>query len=352
MSILSIFKVKEGMILGEPVFSKHDRKLLINQGNRLTKKTIECLKENSIESVEISDRYSIFIKPTETMVNFLEKEIPRKILELAPNIEEANTSDYMVGVSKKSINIVNKILCDEKILNICVQIKLTGNKNLFNHSINTCALSLLVAGAMNLRDAEIYNIGVAALIHDMGLCEMPFLIDKESKLTGQELLLWKEHPTYGYYFSKQLEIDNEISQVIQHHHEFWNGSGFPKGLKGKDIPLGSRIISVCSEYDHLIGAEGLQPYEAIEHIYATGDIWFDKEVIETFTKNIPVYPLGSIVRLTTGEVGVVVNVRKNLGPRPIVKIYYNNVNKPLTNIKTIDLGEKRTIFIKEILTKF
>lgn len=350
MSRLSIFQVKEGMILGEPVFSKHDGKLLINQRNRLTKKIIECLKDNLVESVDISDRYSLFVKPTETMANFLEKEIQRRILGLAPDIEEANTCDYMVQVSKKSRKIVKDIVSDEKILNICVQIKLTGNKNLFNHSINTCASSLLVAGAMNLTDTELYNIGVAALIHDMGLCEMPFLIDQEDEVIGQQLLLWKEHPTYGYYFSKEIDIDNEISKIIHYHHELWNGSGFPKGLKGKDIPLGSRIINVCSEYEHLIATKRLQPYEAIEHIYSTGGIWFDEEVVKTFTQNIAVYPLGAMVRLTTGEVGIVVNVRKNLGPRPVIKIYYNNFNKPITNIKTLDLGEKRTVFIKEVLS--
>ena len=88
---------------------------------------------------------------------------------------------------------------------------------------------------------------------------------------------------------------------------------------------------------------------AIEELYGTSGIYYDPEVVKVFVNNIPIYPLGVMVRLSTQEVGIVSNIRKNEGPRPIVKIYYNRVNRPITEDKIVDLGKERTIFIEEIL---
>ncbi len=88
---------------------------------------------------------------------------------------------------------------------------------------------------------------------------------------------------------------------------------------------------------------------AIEELYGTSGIYYDPDVVKAFVNNIPIYPLGVMVRLSTKEVGIVSNIRKNEGPRPVVKIYYNRVNRPITEDKIIDLGLERTIFIEEIL---
>jgi hypothetical protein len=88
---------------------------------------------------------------------------------------------------------------------------------------------------------------------------------------------------------------------------------------------------------------------AVEELYGTSGIYYDPDVVNTFIENIPVYPLGEVVRLSTQEVGIVSNIRKNKGPRPLVKVYYNRVNRPITEDKIIDLGAERTIFIEEIL---
>ncbi len=88
---------------------------------------------------------------------------------------------------------------------------------------------------------------------------------------------------------------------------------------------------------------------AVEELYGTSGIYFDPDVVQAFVNNIPIYPLGEMVRLSTKEVGIVSNIRKNKGPRPIIKIYYNRVNRPISEDKIIDLGVERTIFIEEIL---
>jgi HD-GYP domain-containing protein (c-di-GMP phosphodiesterase class II) len=200
---------------------------------------------------------------------------------------------------------------------------------------------------MGLSEQELICIGTAALIHDIGLLEMP-LVTKSIKRNQQEELLWREHPKYGYYILKELGFPDEIIDIVQYHHENWDGSGYPKGLSGKQIPIGARILSVCETYSRLKLHENYTNHQAIEYIYGAGNYFFDLEVVKCFTDNLSVYPLGSLVRLTSGEVGVVANVRKNKGPRPVIRVYYNKVNRPLTIPKVVDLGQQRTVFIEKV----
>ncbi|MGH4052574.1 MAG: HD-GYP domain-containing protein [Clostridium sp.] len=155
-----------------------------------------------------------------------------------------------------------------------------------------------------------------------------------------ENTLFKEHALYGYYFAKDAGLSEGIAKLILNHHERWNGSGFPKGISGERIPLGARIIAVCESYNKLIVYENNPEYLAIEYLYGSGNYLFDANVVNAMTNNLAVYPLGSIVRISTGEVGIVVNVRQNIGPRPIIALHYNKVNKPLTKTKYINLSQK------------
>lgn len=216
-------------------------------------------------------------------------------------------------------------------------------------AIETSVFSGLLAGVYGCSLQELYTIMVGGLLHDSGCLEMTFLVGKNDK-NPQEELLWNEHPTYGYYFAIQNNLSREIAEIIQYHEERYDGSGYPKHLSGENIPLGARIVSICANITENIIYNGLKPYEALEVIYATSGVYFDASLINLFVESIALYPMGALVRLSTGEVGVITNIRKNLGPRPIVTVYYNSFNKPLTTPKIIDLGEQRTVFIEKILS--
>jgi HD-GYP domain-containing protein (c-di-GMP phosphodiesterase class II) len=343
-----IHELRKGMILGDSVYSKETGKLLLVGGTTLSGKMIRLLKQNDIGTVKVVDRYTLFVTPFEIMARELEYNIKSEIKKHAPDKLEANKSDNMVTVSETAREIVENIVKDDDILDFCIEMKILNNKYLFRHSIHTCALALLVSGSMGLERKQMYNIGVAALLHDIGLCEMPFLINVPD-MDSKQKLLWEQHPAYGYHFANEKNLPMSITTNILYHQERWNGSGFPEKLSNSDIPIGSRIIAVCDEYDKLIVFEKYQPYQAIEYLYGSGGYLFDIDVVNAFTNNLAVYPLGSLVRLTTKEVGVVVNVRKNLGPRPVVRVYFNRVNRPLSEPRDVDLGVENTVFIEEVL---
>lgn len=370
MEELNIFQLKEGMVLAKPILHLHTNKLLLNAGETLTKSKINILKRRGIPSAVVLHKHTINIQLIDLIQTEVEEKLNSRITQFAPQKIQATESAKMIQVSLLAQRIASKIVARETILKFCIEMKLVDSIFLYEHSISTCALTLLTAGAMDLDEEEIEKIGIAALLHDLGLIEMPLLLEPKKSQNGKSFVLerdvlsnintsitlaadesmWQEHTLYGYYLCKERGVDNDyIRKAILHHHENWNGNGFPHGLKGEEIPLGSRIIRVCDIYDRLLRSNKHPRYKAIEALYAGGGYYFDREVVEVFTNSLSVYPLGSVVRLTTGEVGIVVNVKKNQGPRPIVNVYYNRVNKPLTYPKQVDLGVSKTVFIKEIL---
>lgn len=347
MPVIYADELLEGMVLTKSIYSQESGDLLLKEGVKLNQEKIKAIQKSKIQKVEVADRYTLMIDANTATYHQLEKLLRDNIKRLAPKTPEANTSNKMVDVSEQVRSLIDNIINNETILKFCTRMKLIDNELFFKHSAMTCALSLLIAGAMELTEEEIIKIGKAALLHDIGLGEMPFLI-KKGTIAEENNELWAEHTTYGYYIAKEEGIEKDICAMILSHHENWNGSGFPENKKGEEIPLGARIIDVCQSYDTLTRYNDYPRYEAIEYLYGGGDVMFDSNVVEAFTDNLAVYPLGTLVKLSTEEIGVVVNVRKNKGPRPVIRVQYNNVNREIEP-KIVDLGEEKTIFITEIL---
>ena len=343
-----VIQLKPGMILAKTVHCSESQKMLIKEGTLLSESMISTLKTRNISSVWIAEPYTLMVDPREMVAEELKKLLVKRVLTYAPEKSDANTSDQMVSVSKKAKEVAVHIAENPEIVNLCMEMKLMNSKMLYHHGVSTCALALLVAGVMEFGETNMEVIGTAALLHDLGCCEMVRLIGNKQR-TSHEELLWQEHPRYGYHLARERNFREEICEIILHHHENWDGSGYPDKLAGAKIPTGASIVSVCEKYDGLIRQENYQHYQAIEYIYGTGGVYFDPAVVNAMCDNLAVYPLGSLVRLSTNEVGVVTNVRKNKGPRPVVRVFFNKLNKPYTSPREVDLGKELTIFIKEIL---
>lgn len=347
MSELHLVEVKPGMRLEQAVVLP-DGKTLLSTGTILSIRNIEKLHELGISSVNIADRYTHLITPIDKMQSQLIEDFTRVLRRIAPKVPEANKSDKVVKVAEVLEKIIHKIARNEIVLEFMVELRIIDKVKLYDHSVHTAVLSGLVAGSMGLDAENILCAVTGGLLHNIGVAEMPSLINIPERTPAQENL-WREHPTYGYYFAIQKNIPRVIANCIQFHHEKFDGSGYPKGAKGDEIPLLARIIGLCTKYSAAVTYQNISPYMAVEEIYGTSGIYYDPEVVKAFVNNIPIYPLGVMVRLSTKEVGIVSNIRKNEGPRPIVKVYYNRVNRPITEDKIIDLGVERTIFIEEIL---
>src|SRR5579872_4339796 len=157
------------------------------------------------------------------------------------------------------------------------------------HSTRLAEWAIRVARELGIPEADLYQLEVAALLHDIGKIGIPdSILKKEGKLTDDERALMNKHPEYSWSILRLLPGLEKASLYALHHHESFNGAGYPAGLKGDEIPIGSRIVSVIDAYDAMISnrcyRRGLSHDEAVQRLLASGGTQFDPVVVQTFVE--------------------------------------------------------------------
>ncbi|MEC4889931.1 MAG: HD domain-containing protein [Nitrospira sp.] len=188
----------------------------------------------------------------------------------------------------------------------------------------------IVATKMGMRlgyfGTELERLAVAGLVHDIGLCAVPqSLVTKEGRLTPDERMLIEQHPELGYEVIKRAGPEYLwLAQVVREAHERSNGLGYPNRLRGRQISEMAQIIGVADVFDALISERPYRrrmlPHVAIQELMVAERMTFPREIVKALVEQLSVYPLGTTVRLTTGETGLVVGVNPRYPLRPIVKV--------------------------------
>lgn len=155
------------------------------------------------------------------------------------------------------------------------------------HSTRLAEWAIRVARKLGIQETDLYQLEVAALLHDIGKIGIPdSILKKEGKLTADERALMNKHPEYSWSILRLLPGLEKASLYALHHHESFNGAGYPAGLKGEEIPVGSRIVSVIDAYDAMISnrcyRQGLSHDEAVQRLVASGGTQFDPTVVQIF----------------------------------------------------------------------
>ncbi len=155
------------------------------------------------------------------------------------------------------------------------------------HSTRLAEWAIRVARKLGVPEADLYQMEVAALLHDIGKIGIPdSILKKEGKLTETERALMNKHPEYSWSILRLLPGLEKASLYALHHHESFDGAGYPAGLKGEEIPIGSRIVSVIDAYDAMISnrcyRHGLSHDEAVRRLLESGGTQFDPVVVKTF----------------------------------------------------------------------
>ena len=155
------------------------------------------------------------------------------------------------------------------------------------HSTRLAEWALHVASELGLDQQSLADIEVTALLHDIGKVGIPdAILNKPARLTNEEYELMKKHPEYGWIVLRQIPGFERVSLLILHHHENFDGKGYPGGLKGEEIPMGSRIVSVIDAFDAMVSSrpyrEGMPFEEAERRLIEASGTQFDPEVVERF----------------------------------------------------------------------
>lgn len=227
--------------------------------------------------------------------------------------------------------VTNLLASKESILQV---INMRGkDQSTYYHAINVSTLSLLLGKALNLSESSMQLLGLSAMLHDLGLIEIPSqILRKKELLTKAELQIYQQHTTKGVRLAQQLNVlPPEVIEVIGSHHELMDGSGYPKGIKAAQLSPITRIISLINAYDNLCNpmdpVRAKTPFEAMSILYRQGGTLYDMELVTAFITNMGVYPPGTLVRLADGTLGMVVTVNQHALLKPTVLIYDPRIPK-------------------------
>ena len=220
----------------------------------------------------------------------------------------------------------------------------------YMHSVAVCALMLSLAKQLNLDEKQTKLAGVGGLMHDLGKVFMPInVLNKPGKLTDAEYDVMKKHPAVGAKVLQNGEAASEIIDIALHHHEKVDGSGYPQGLKQDDISVLARMGAICDVYDAVTSnrpyKDAWDPAISIRKM-ASWQGHFDKNIFSAFVKSLGIYPVGSLVRLSSQRLAVVIEPGEESLLTPKVKVFFSLRSKEQITTQTIDLatlGCKETI---------
>lgn len=356
MIFIPINEVKEGMILAKDVRiynSTTNDVDLLKKGLALTKNYIYRLKNIGSVGLYIYDIYDEINKPIQIIDNALKIEAITGIEKLFESVEKnSNRIDDVLleSVNNLSMKIVDNILQNKKFLVNIIDLQMYDDYT-YHHSLSVAVLATSIGLSLNLDDKKLYELSLCSILHDIGKTEIPIsLIGKPDKLTDSEFNIIKSHPLKGgrYLIKNNLITENIYNGVVS-HHEKYDGSGYPFGLKGDDIPLFGRIISVADVYDALTSNRPYRkpnsPSEAIEYVMGGNAIMFDPNIVSAFLRKIAPYPVNECVRLSNGKIGLVTKVYSENPLRPQLKLLNESheIYDLFTNPKLINVTITETI---------
>ncbi|MFQ2091215.1 HD-GYP domain-containing protein [Aeromonas taiwanensis] len=255
-----------------------------------------------------------------------------------------------IGEAQELINAMTEQLLsvDEMVLHL-VSDSSDGNSLQF-HSLNVSVLSMLLARECKLPAEAIRLVGMGALFHDIGKLKLPSqILRKTEPLTRPEQNLVAQHPRYGLeLLSLAREFPEPARNIVRHHHEYLDGSG-PLGLKGTQLDPLTQIVSLINEYDNLCHLQAKVPYSALGSLYKQRKAQFNADHLGMLIRLMGIYPPGSVVQLSNGQVGLVMSVNASRLLYPAVLVYDPRI--PRQEAAIIDLEETGLAIVKVIHPK-
>ncbi|WOB08907.1 HD-GYP domain-containing protein [Piscinibacter gummiphilus] len=228
------------------------------------------------------------------------------------------------------------------------------------HAVNVAVISLLMGRTFGLSPQEMLDLGVGAMLHDIGKIELPERVrHREEHFTPAENQFYQEHVAHGVTIAKKMGLAAGATLVIAQHHEHADGSGFPLRLNSDRMTIASRIVSLINRYDNMcnphVPSRALTPHEALSLLFAQGKNRYDTAILGGFIKMMGVYPPGSVVQLTDDRYAMVVSVNSSRPLKPRVMVHEPRVPRDEALLLNLELeprlGIRRSLKPQQLPTE-
>jgi len=244
---------------------------------------------------------------------------------------------------KKAINpMLDSIISNPDAFAWLTRMKYKDNYT-YNHAVSASVWAVSFGRHLGMPRPKLQSLALGAMLFDIGKMKLPEkLINNPKRYNQFEYELVKKHTDYSLEILKNTKgIGDDVIEMVATHHERHNGSGYPNGMAGDQIPIFGKIAGIVDCYDAIISdrvfATALSPHDAVKKLYDWRDIDFQAELVEQFIQVVGIYPVGTVIELSDGKVGVIVAQNKVWRLRPQVMILLDPDKKPLDNFNVIDL---------------
>lgn len=361
MRLVKLEQCQPGARIGKSIYQDNGR-VLLAKGTYLTDSLIRRLTQLNVFTVYIEDEVSEGIEIVDSIPVELKMEAANIITESLDAIADLNavniqgmmkTGRVIRSMQKVFKDIVQCLSSNQTALNLIATTKVYEN-HVYTHSLNVSIYACQLALENGLPLKQIEEIGLGAMLHDLGKLSIPKeILNKPGKLTEEEYELVKTHCEVGFDILKKVhEIPLPVAHCALQHHERIDGAGYPRGLMDSEIHKYAKIISVADVFDavtsHRSYRQAMLPHKGMEVLYGGNGTMFDSKQVELFKGCIAIYPPGLTVKLNDGRTGIVSQYNFEAVGRPVIRIIKDEEEQEVTPYE-IDLSSQDllTIEIKE-----
>ncbi|WP_416147103.1 HD-GYP domain-containing protein [Salipaludibacillus sp. HK11] len=354
MKLKSIDSVDNQDRLAKAIYNDLGQPLL-NSGVELSDNMRERLKNKGISYVYVEDPLTDDIYVEDTINAKTRAKSLKTIQENFNTISDQMALGKSIDIDKLSPafshvvkDILTEIESNKEAVSMLSEV-ISFDSYVFHHSLNVTVYSLALGQKMGLNNSELHDLGLGAMLHDLGKMGVPLeVLNKSEKLTDEEFDLIKNHASVGF---EMLRKSHTLSLLTAHcafqHHERLDGSGYPRQLAGADIHYYAKIIGVADVFDAVtsnrIYRKAMLPHEGLELLYSGSGTLFEKELVDAFAKTVAIYPIGLQVKLSNGKEGIVAKVNSDLPSRPIIRIINDEDKQSIQ--EDLDLSDELNVTI-------
>lgn len=349
MRLVNTRYVLEGSVLARPVINSSGT-VLLQAGVRVTASYIGRLMVMGYDVLFIQDDRLEDVEVHMAITGQTREVAYKTIQSVSEYIECGKDSSLQASSVRTTVKqMINDLLFSSDILGNLTEIQGYDDYT-FHHSVNTTIIGLVLGLASGYSEPKLLEFGMGVLMHDIGKIKIPeSILNKKTPLREEEFEEIKRHSAIGFDI---LRKNNDFSILSAHvafqHHEKWDGSGYPRGLKGNEIHDYGKLAAIADVYEALtskrVYRKAIDPNEAYEYIVSQSNKHFDPQVLEVFKRHIAVYPCGSGIVLSNGQRGNVVKQNPAFPNRPLVRVFYQN-EEPLTAPIDYNLADYPSLMI-------
>jgi HD-GYP domain-containing protein (c-di-GMP phosphodiesterase class II) len=353
MRIISLDSIKGNELLAKDIYNAQNA-LLIPAGTIVKKEYIHNLRQLNIDYIYVEDDLAEGVDLSNSLDFQIKEQCQDTVKEILLKYSYQK-EDELQEIKNVADEIISDIMKEPEVIYNLSSIRYQSDST-YSHSLNVCALSVIIAFKLKLPRKKIREIAIGCLLHDIGIAYIsPDILNKPIDIRSEnDIQEYRRHIIYGYSVVENMKWLSPIAKdIIIYHHERLDGSGYPFHLTGDRIKIGPKIAGLCDDFDSKVygnHTSKIKVHDAIEYVISEAGRLFDYKVVKAFISSVAAYPTGSIVITNEGEKGIVLRQNIKCPTRPVIRIIEDKSGQKPEQFIERDLTKELTLFIEDTVS--